>query len=112
MRLTCQCQHLKPRSDLDKLSALGRPTLLRLQSAEGEAWAVLLGADAVHVRLSDDDDEYEVSHVGKGDSIHEVLSNDEYEPSVMVERLAVPSLAMTAGWPTGSGLKLELAVVP
>jgi arginine decarboxylase len=44
--------------------------------------------NAVHVRLSDDiEDEYEVSHVVKGDSIHEVLSYVEYEPSVMVERM-------------------------
>ena len=42
--------------------------------------------NAVHVRLSDDDD-YEVSHVVKGDSIHEVLDYVEYEPSVMVERM-------------------------
>jgi arginine decarboxylase len=43
--------------------------------------------NAVHVRLSDDDDGYEVSHVVKGDSIHEVLTYVEYEPSVMVERM-------------------------
>ncbi|MFY2763688.1 AAA family ATPase [Arenimonas sp. MALMAid1274] len=42
---------LRGRASLDKLSALGRPALLRLQSSEGEAWALLLGADAVHVRL-------------------------------------------------------------
>jgi arginine decarboxylase len=42
--------------------------------------------NAVHVRLTDDDD-YEVSHVVKGDSIHEVLDYVEYEPSVMVERV-------------------------
>jgi general secretion pathway protein A len=42
---------LRGRASLDKLAALGRPTLLRLQSPEGEAWAVLLGADAVRVRL-------------------------------------------------------------
>jgi len=44
--------------------------------------------NAVHVRLSDaDEDGYEVSHVVKGDSIHSVLSYVEYEPSVMVERM-------------------------
>jgi arginine decarboxylase len=42
--------------------------------------------NAVHVRLTDDDD-YEVSHVVKGDSIHEVLDYVEYEPRVMVERM-------------------------
>ena len=42
---------LRGRASLDKLAALGRPTLLRLQSREGDAWAVLLGADAVRVRL-------------------------------------------------------------
>jgi arginine decarboxylase len=48
--------------------------------------------NAVHVRFVDaggngDDYDYEVSHVVKGDSIHEVLSYVEYEPSVMVERM-------------------------
>jgi general secretion pathway protein A len=42
---------LRGRASLDKLSALGRPALVRLQGADGEAWAVLLGADAVRVRL-------------------------------------------------------------
>ena len=42
---------LRGRASLDKLAALGRPALLRLQSADGDAWAVLLGADAVRVRL-------------------------------------------------------------
>jgi arginine decarboxylase len=44
--------------------------------------------NAVHVRLAENEsDEYEVSHVVKGDSIHEVLDYVEYEPSVMVERM-------------------------
>jgi general secretion pathway protein A len=42
---------LRGRASLDKLTALGRPVLLRMHSGEGEAWAVLLGADARHVRL-------------------------------------------------------------
>ncbi|HLS83506.1 MAG TPA: AAA family ATPase [Arenimonas sp.] len=42
---------LRGRASLDKLAALGRPTLLHLRSPEGEAWAVLLGADALRVRL-------------------------------------------------------------
>jgi general secretion pathway protein A len=42
---------LRGRASLDKLSALGRPALLRLRSREGDAWAVLLGADALRVRL-------------------------------------------------------------
>ena len=42
---------LRGRASLDKLSALGRPALLRLRSAEGDAWAVLLGADGLRVRL-------------------------------------------------------------
>lgn len=39
------------RASLDQLVALGRPALLRLRSGEAEAWAVLLGADALRVRL-------------------------------------------------------------
>ena len=42
---------LRGRASLDKLVALGRPVLLRLQSGEGDAWAVLLGADGLHARL-------------------------------------------------------------
>ncbi|HEX5659293.1 MAG TPA: biosynthetic arginine decarboxylase [Polyangiales bacterium] len=42
--------------------------------------------NAVHVRL-DDENDYEVSHVVKGDTINEVLDYVEYEPSVMVERV-------------------------
>ena len=39
------------RASLDQLVALGRPALLRLRGDGGEAWAVLLGADALRVRL-------------------------------------------------------------
>lgn len=42
---------LRGRAGLDKLAALGRPALLRLRGDGGEAWAVLLGADALRVRL-------------------------------------------------------------
>lgn len=42
---------LRGRASLDKLAALGRPALLRLDGADGEAWALLLGADALRVRL-------------------------------------------------------------
>ncbi|KFN48178.1 ExeA family protein [Arenimonas metalli] len=42
---------LRGRASLDKLAALGRPALLRLSGPAGESWAVLLGADALRVRL-------------------------------------------------------------
>jgi general secretion pathway protein A len=42
---------LRGRASLDKLAALGRPALLRLEGPAGEAWALLLGADALRVRL-------------------------------------------------------------
>lgn len=42
---------VRGRASLDKLTALGRPVLLRLHSGEGDAWAVLLGADALRARL-------------------------------------------------------------
>ena len=42
---------LRGRASLDKLAALGRPALLRLRTEEGDAWAVLLGVDALRVRL-------------------------------------------------------------
>ncbi|MFS8064404.1 MAG: AAA family ATPase, partial [Luteimonas sp.] len=42
---------LHGRGSLDKLSAIGRPVLLQLRDGDAEAWAVLLGSDALHVRL-------------------------------------------------------------
>jgi general secretion pathway protein A len=42
---------VRGRASLDKLAALGRPVLVRLQSREGEAWALLLGIDALRVRI-------------------------------------------------------------
>jgi general secretion pathway protein A len=42
---------VRGRASLDKLAALGRPVLLRLQSREGDAWGVLLGVDALRARL-------------------------------------------------------------
>ena len=42
---------LRARAGLDKLTAIGRPVLLRLRSADGEGWALLLGADGLRARL-------------------------------------------------------------
>jgi general secretion pathway protein A len=42
---------LRGRGSLDKLSAIGRPVLLHLRDDDAEAWALLLGSDALHVRL-------------------------------------------------------------
>lgn len=42
---------VRGRARLDRLVALGRPLLLRLRGDGREAWAVLLGADALRVRL-------------------------------------------------------------
>jgi len=42
---------LRGLAGLDKLAIQGRPALLRLRADGDEAWALLLGADAVNVRL-------------------------------------------------------------
>ncbi|GAB2489182.1 ExeA family protein [Arenimonas alkanexedens] len=42
---------LRGRASLDKLAALDRPALLRLGDGNREAWGLLLGADALRVRL-------------------------------------------------------------
>ena len=42
---------LRGRASLDKISAIGRPVLLRLRDGDAETWAVLLGSDAVRARL-------------------------------------------------------------
>ncbi|MEO5834404.1 MAG: hypothetical protein ABIR83_13670, partial [Nakamurella sp.] len=46
---------LRGRSGLDRLAAQGRPVLLHLHSGGHGSWAVLLGADAINVRLWLDD---------------------------------------------------------
>jgi general secretion pathway protein A len=48
---------------LDKLVAQGRPAMLRLRDGSREAWALLLGADALHVRLQLDDDVVDVERM-------------------------------------------------
>lgn len=42
---------LRARAGLDKLTAIGRPVLLRLRTADGDGWALLLGADGLRARL-------------------------------------------------------------
>lgn len=42
---------LRGKARLDKLAALGRPAILKLSVEGRETWALLLGADAVRVRL-------------------------------------------------------------
>ncbi len=42
---------LHARGGLDRLVATGRPALLRLRGGDHAAWALLLGADALHARL-------------------------------------------------------------
>jgi general secretion pathway protein A len=63
---------LRGRGSLDKLSAIGRPVLLRLRDGEAETWAVLLGSDALHARLrigdaSVDIDRVTLQHVWNGE---------------------------------------------
>jgi general secretion pathway protein A len=42
---------LRGQANLDALASQGRPVLLRLRAGASDAWALLLGTDAVHVRL-------------------------------------------------------------
>ena len=49
--LAAQVHCLRGLAGLDKLAAQGRPALLRLRTDEGDAWAMLLGADAANARL-------------------------------------------------------------
>ncbi len=54
---------VRGRGRLDKLATLGRPALLRLRVDDREAWALLLGADAVQVRLQLDDAAFDTDRV-------------------------------------------------
>ena len=42
---------LRGRGSLDKLSAVGRPVLLHLRDGDNDAWALLLGSDALRARV-------------------------------------------------------------
>jgi general secretion pathway protein A len=55
------CMHA--RAQLDRLVLQGRPVLLRLRDGEHEAWAVLLGSDALAVRLWLDGEAIDVSRL-------------------------------------------------
>ena len=55
------CVHGNTR--LDKLARLGRPALLRLRADRDEAWALLLGVDAVQVRLQLDGAVFDTSRI-------------------------------------------------
>jgi general secretion pathway protein A len=54
---------LRARAGLDKLTAIGRPVLLHLRNAEGDGWALLLGADGLRVRLRLDEAVVDVPRV-------------------------------------------------
>ena len=54
---------LRGQGQLDALVAIGRPLLLHLRGAEGERWALLLGADATEVRLQVGNDVFDVGRV-------------------------------------------------
>jgi general secretion pathway protein A len=63
---------LRGRGSLDKLSAIGRPVLLHLRDGDAEAWALLLGSDALRARLRlgkgvIDIDRVTLQHVWNGD---------------------------------------------
>ncbi len=56
------------------------------QETLGDMHNLFGDANAVHVSLADDG-EYQVDHVIKGDSIHEVLSYVQYQPNNLISRL-------------------------
>lgn len=61
------------RADLDTLAALTRPATLRLRAGDREAWALLLGADAINVRLQVGGDVFDTPRLAL-----EPLWNGEY----------------------------------
>jgi general secretion pathway protein A len=54
---------LRTRGQLDRLVAQDRPVLLRLHNGDAEAWAILLGADAMRVRLSLDGETVDIDRI-------------------------------------------------
>jgi general secretion pathway protein A len=102
---------LRGRGSLDKLSAIGRPVLLHLRDDDAEAWALLLGSDALHVRLRlgddiVDTDRVTLQRVWNGDyaalwraapglAMPQVPERDAVATAWVRERVA-PQAAMTA----------------
>lgn len=54
---------LRGRASLDKLAAIDRPVLLRLRSDGRETWAILLGIDALRVRMRLGDQTVDVQRI-------------------------------------------------
>jgi general secretion pathway protein A len=54
---------LHARGSLDALATIGRPVLLRLRAGHRDAWALLLGVDAMHVRLQLDGGVFDLPRV-------------------------------------------------
>ena len=54
--ITADLRCVRGRGGLDRLGVLGRPALLRLRAGDHDAWALLLGIDALDARLSLDGD--------------------------------------------------------
>ena len=54
---------MRSHGGLDKLAAIGRPVLLRLHGSGHEAWALLLGIDALWVRMRVGDEVVDVQRV-------------------------------------------------
>lgn len=63
LAITAGTYCLHTRASLDRLVAQDRPALLRLRSGTHERWAMLLGADATHARLSLDGQEIDVERI-------------------------------------------------
>lgn len=59
---------LRGTASLDKLFAQGRPSLLRLRANRASAWALLLGADALHARVRLGNDTFDIERVALQDA--------------------------------------------
>ena len=89
---------LHGRAGLDKLSAIGRPALLRLRAGGSDGWALLLGVDALRARIRIGDTIHDVPRV-----VLQSAWNGEYTtiwraPADVVAPLAPGSVGTTAQW--------------
>ncbi|GAA4869286.1 AAA family ATPase [Luteimonas vadosa] len=93
---------LRGRARLDRLAAIGRPVLLRLHAGSRDAWAVLLGVDALHARLWLDGKTVETDRIALQDHWRgEYVAPWRGEPLLaepMIEPLAPGSRGPAVDW--------------
>ena len=97
---------LRARSNLDALTTIGRPVLLRLHSGAHDTWALLQGIDALHARLQLEDGVVDVPRVAL-----QRLWNGEYV-GVWRTSAPLPAPADVRAFQAAHGLVVDSVIGP